>query len=89
MKLKTSTRIANSMSEENPKLIKHTLEFQPYELDYIKSALQNLRYSYLSKCPWVFLADKNMYYYDGSKDPNVKRLDFILKSIDRQLKVTQ
>jgi hypothetical protein len=59
-----------------------SLEFQLYEVEIIKEALERMRHEKLSRCPWV-KQESGGYNYQPSKE--VKRIQFVENSIKRQL----
>lgn len=63
-------------------LVQLSLDFQPYEVEIIKEALERMRHEKLSRCPWV-KQDSGGYNYQPSKE--VKRIKFVENSIKRQL----
>ena len=67
---------------DQPRLVRLSLSFQPYEVEIITEALNRMRYEKLSRCPWVQL-ESGGYYYQPSKE--VKRIQFVENSIKRQL----
>lgn len=63
---------------------RHTLDFQQYEIDILREALKLAKRKEQSeRCKWEWQDGSRMYYYTPNRQ--VKRIEFILRSIDRQL----
>jgi hypothetical protein len=61
---------------------RRSMSFQPYEIELIQQALSVFRSEELSKCPWEKQPDGQYYY---TKNRRVRQIDFIERSIKRQL----
>ena len=64
------------------RIVRLSLSFQPYEVDLILDALNQVRHQKLTRCPWV-KQEGGGYGWTPSRE--VKRLRFVENSIRRQL----
>lgn len=65
-----------------PPLVRLSLSFQPYEVELILDALNQVRHQKLTRCPWV-KQEGGGYGWTPSRE--VRRLRFVENSIRRQL----
>ena len=63
-------------------LVRRSLSFQPYEIELMQEALNDMRHAELSKCRWEKQPDGQYYY---TKNRRIRQIEFIERSIRRQL----